>query len=138
MTASPRREVDANLLHGAAPGSAQARAGAQDAGRQDLGDLVQALGRGDEVVVEGVGYNPVRFARWWTAPNTRDLGVLVSACSRNALIAVGMGQVVNGRGGAVIESERKVCRSNHTEILRFQSSTESAIASGRLPWPKRR
>ena len=53
MTASPGREVDANLLRGAAPGSAQARADAQDAGGQDLGDLVEALGRGHEVGVEG-------------------------------------------------------------------------------------
>jgi hypothetical protein len=44
MTASPRREVDANLLRGAALGSAQARANPQDAGGQDLGDLVEALG----------------------------------------------------------------------------------------------
>jgi hypothetical protein len=51
MTASPGREVDANLLHVAAPGSAQARADTQDAGRQDLGDLVQALGRGHQVGV---------------------------------------------------------------------------------------
>jgi hypothetical protein len=43
MTASPGREVDANLLRGAAPGSAQTRAGPDDAGREDLGDLVQAL-----------------------------------------------------------------------------------------------
>ena len=49
MTASVGREVDANLLRRAAPGSAQARAEPQDAGRQDLGDLVEALGRGHEV-----------------------------------------------------------------------------------------
>ena len=54
MTASPGREVDANLLRGAALGSAQARANAQDAGGQDLGDLVEALGRGHEVGAEGV------------------------------------------------------------------------------------
>jgi hypothetical protein len=54
MTASGRREVDANLLRGAAPGSAQARAKPQDAGGEDLGDLVEALGRGHEVGVEGV------------------------------------------------------------------------------------
>ena len=54
MTASPGREVDANLLRGAAPGSAQARTHAQDARGQDLGDLVEALGRGHEVGVEGV------------------------------------------------------------------------------------
>jgi len=51
MTASPGREVDANLLRGAAPGSAQTCANAQDAGRQDLGDLVEALGGGHEVGV---------------------------------------------------------------------------------------
>jgi hypothetical protein len=49
MTASPGREVDANLLRGAAPGSAQTRAEPQDAGGQDLGDLVQALGGGQPV-----------------------------------------------------------------------------------------
>jgi hypothetical protein len=54
MTASVRREVDANLLRRAAPGSAQARANAQDAGGQNLGDLVEALGRGHQVGLEGV------------------------------------------------------------------------------------
>ena len=52
MTASAGREVDANLLRGAALGSAQARAEPQDAGGQDLGDLVEALGGGHEVRVE--------------------------------------------------------------------------------------
>jgi hypothetical protein len=51
MTASPGREVDPNLLRGAALGSAQTRAEAQNAGGQDLGDLVEALGRGHEVGV---------------------------------------------------------------------------------------
>ena len=54
MTASPGREVDANLLCGAAPGSAQAHAEPDDAGGQDLGDLVEPLGRGHQVGVEGV------------------------------------------------------------------------------------
>jgi hypothetical protein len=54
MTASGGREVDGNLLRGAALGSAQARAEPQDAGRQDLGDLVDAFGWGHEVRVEGV------------------------------------------------------------------------------------
>jgi hypothetical protein len=54
MTASVGREVDANLLRRAAPGSAQPRAEPQDAGSEDLGDLVEALGRGHEVGVEGV------------------------------------------------------------------------------------
>jgi hypothetical protein len=54
MTASPGREVDANLLRGAAPGCTQACANAQDAGRQDLGDLVEALSWGHEVGIEGV------------------------------------------------------------------------------------
>jgi hypothetical protein len=54
MTASPGREVDANLLRGAALGSAQPRSHAQGAGREDLGDLVEALGWGHEVGVEGV------------------------------------------------------------------------------------
>jgi hypothetical protein len=55
MTASVGREVDANLLRGAAPGSAQTRANPQDAGGQDLGDFIQALGGSHEVGVEGVG-----------------------------------------------------------------------------------
>jgi hypothetical protein len=46
MTASPGREVDANLLRGAAPGSAQTRAEPQDPDGQDLGDFVEALGGG--------------------------------------------------------------------------------------------
>ena len=54
MTALPGREVDANLLRGAAPGSAQPRPDAQDAGGQDLGDLVEALGRGHQIRTEGV------------------------------------------------------------------------------------
>jgi hypothetical protein len=52
MTASPGREVDANLLRGAALGSAQPCAYTQDAGGQDLSDLIQALGRSHEVGVE--------------------------------------------------------------------------------------
>jgi hypothetical protein len=54
MTASVRREVDANLLRGAAPGCTQARAEPQNAGGQDLGDLVEALGGGHEVGMEGL------------------------------------------------------------------------------------
>jgi hypothetical protein len=54
MTASPGREVDANLLRGAALGSAQPRAEPQDAGGQDLRDLVEALGRGHQIRTEGV------------------------------------------------------------------------------------
>jgi len=49
MTASVGREVDANLLRGAAPESAQARPHPQNAGGQDLGDLVEPLGRCHEV-----------------------------------------------------------------------------------------
>ena len=55
MTASVGREVDANLLPGAALGSALTRAKTQDAGGQDLGDLVEALGRRHQVGIEGVG-----------------------------------------------------------------------------------
>jgi hypothetical protein len=55
MTASPGREVEANLLRGAALGSAQARAGPDDAGRQDLGVLVEALRRGHQVRAERAG-----------------------------------------------------------------------------------
>jgi hypothetical protein len=54
MTASPGREVDRNLLRGGALGSAQARAEPQDAGGQDLGDLVEALVGRHEIGVEGV------------------------------------------------------------------------------------
>jgi hypothetical protein len=54
MTASVGREVDPNSLPSAALGSAQARADAQDPGSQDLGDLVEALGWGHKVRVEGV------------------------------------------------------------------------------------
>ena len=54
MTASPGREVDGNLLRGAALGSAQARADPHDAGSQDLGDLVEALGGGHDVRAEGL------------------------------------------------------------------------------------
>jgi hypothetical protein len=66
MTASLGREVDANLLRGAAPGSAQTRANAQDARSEDLGDLVEALGGGHQVGAEGVGHSSDRFAgcRW--------------------------------------------------------------------------
>jgi hypothetical protein len=56
MTASPGREVDANLLRGAAPESAQACAEPQDAGRHDLGDLVEALGGRHQVGVEGLAH----------------------------------------------------------------------------------
>jgi hypothetical protein len=56
MTASVGREVDANLLRRAAPGSAQPRTEPQDAGGQDLGDLVEALGRGHQVGVERLAH----------------------------------------------------------------------------------
>jgi hypothetical protein len=52
MTASPGREVHANVLPGAAPWSALARAQPQDASGQDLGDLIEALVGGHEVGVE--------------------------------------------------------------------------------------
>jgi hypothetical protein len=56
QTASPWREVHTNLLRGTAPEGALARPKAQDAGRQDLGDLVEALDGGHEVGVEGIGH----------------------------------------------------------------------------------
>jgi hypothetical protein len=56
MTASPGREVDANLLSSAALGSAQARANTQDASRQDLGDFVEAFDRGHQVWIQGLGH----------------------------------------------------------------------------------
>ncbi len=55
MTASVGREVDANLLRSAALGSAQSSAEAQDAGGQDLGDLVEPFGGGHEVRMQGTG-----------------------------------------------------------------------------------
>jgi hypothetical protein len=67
MTASPGREVDANPLRGAAPGSAQTRANAQDAGGQDFGDLVEALGRGHEVGVESVGQSKLMLGSYCKA-----------------------------------------------------------------------
>ena len=60
MTASPGREVDVNLLRGAAPGCTKPRAHAQDPDGQDLGDLVKAFGRGHEVGIQHF----VRFAGW--------------------------------------------------------------------------
>jgi hypothetical protein len=54
MTASPGREVDPNLLSRAAPEGALPRPQAQDAGGQDLGDLVEPLGGGQVVGVEGI------------------------------------------------------------------------------------
>jgi hypothetical protein len=45
MTASPGREVETNLLRGDALGRARTRADAQNAGRQNLGDRIEALGR---------------------------------------------------------------------------------------------
>jgi hypothetical protein len=73
MTASPGREVDANLLRSAAPGSAQTRADPQDAGGQDLGDFVQALRGSHQVGVEGVEHSSDRLVdcRWLT--RTRNL-----------------------------------------------------------------
>ena len=56
MTASPGREVDANLLRGAALRGAQTRADPQDAGGQDLSDLVEALGGGHQVWIQGLGH----------------------------------------------------------------------------------
>jgi hypothetical protein len=56
MTASPGREVDANLLRGAALGGAQTRAEPEDAGGKDLGDLVETLDRGHEVGAERLAH----------------------------------------------------------------------------------
>jgi hypothetical protein len=58
MTASPRREVEAKLLRGAAPRGAQARADTQNAGGQDLGDLLQALVGGQEIGMEPAHGSP--------------------------------------------------------------------------------
>jgi hypothetical protein len=63
MTASVGREVDANLLRGAALGSAQARADPQDASGQDLGDLVEAFDGGHKIGVEGLGQRSRRPGR---------------------------------------------------------------------------
>jgi hypothetical protein len=74
MTASVGREVDANLLRGAALGSAKTRAHPQDAGGQDLGDLVEALGRGHEVGMKSVGQHADVLVRCepavWSASTT--------------------------------------------------------------------
>ena len=64
MTASVGREVDANLLRTAAPGSAQSRTEPQNPGGQDLGDLVEAFGGRHEVGAEGIALhttNPRRI-----------------------------------------------------------------------------
>jgi hypothetical protein len=55
MTASPGREVDPNLLRGAALGGAKAVADPDDAGSQDLGEFIEAFGRGHEVGIQGLG-----------------------------------------------------------------------------------
>jgi hypothetical protein len=51
MTASVRREVQSNPVSSAL--TAQLLADPQDAGSPDLGDLIEALGGGHEVGVEG-------------------------------------------------------------------------------------
>jgi hypothetical protein len=56
MTASPGREVDRNLLRGAALGSAQAGADADDAGGQDLGDLAEALGGSHKLGIQAAAH----------------------------------------------------------------------------------
>jgi len=75
MTASPGREVDANLLCGAALGSAQARTGAQDPGGQDLSDLVEPLGGGHEVRTKSIGQHTDALVRcepaFWSASTRR-------------------------------------------------------------------
>ena len=63
MTASVGREVDANLLRGAAPGSAQTRAHPQDAGGQDFGDLIQALDRGHQAGVQSIAGEAVALSQ---------------------------------------------------------------------------
>jgi hypothetical protein len=54
MTASLRQEVETNPLRSASPGSAQTRADAENAGCQDLGDLVEPFGCGHEIGMERV------------------------------------------------------------------------------------
>jgi hypothetical protein len=68
MTASPGREVDANLLRSAA----EARAQPQDSGGQDLGDLVEALGRGHQVGVKGFGQRRDALAGWRRSSRRQD------------------------------------------------------------------
>ena len=63
MTASPGREVDPNLLPGAAPGGAQARAKTEDASRQDLCYFIQTFGGGHEVGVESVAGRTVALSQ---------------------------------------------------------------------------
>jgi hypothetical protein len=86
MTASVGREVDANLLRGAAPGSAQARSDPQDAGSEYLGDLVEPLGRGHEVGVEGVRHRSKGLTRASTIIIVRVDG---SRNNRSALVSEG-------------------------------------------------
>ena len=76
MTASPGREVDANLLRGAALGSAQARAEPQDAGGQDLGDLVEAFGGTQKVGADGVASH--RASQWRSVVH---IGYLPTRCA---------------------------------------------------------
>ena len=85
MTASPGREVDANLLHGA-PGSTQPRAQPQDTGGQDLGDLVETLGGGHQVGVEGVRHRSEGLTRASTIIIVRGDG---SRNNRSALVSEG-------------------------------------------------
>jgi hypothetical protein len=72
MTASPGQEVDANLLRGAAPGSAQTRSEPNDAGGQDFGDLVEPLGCSHEIRVEGVRHLPAGLASRSDLSNISD------------------------------------------------------------------
>jgi hypothetical protein len=54
MTASPGREVDVNLLCGAALGSTLTRAKTEDASRQDLCYFVQTFGRGHQIGIKRI------------------------------------------------------------------------------------
>jgi len=82
MTASVGREVDANLLRGAALGSAQTRADAQDAGGQDLGDLVEALGGRHQVGMEGVA--PYMVSQWRIVVHADYLPARCAECRGHA------------------------------------------------------
>jgi hypothetical protein len=71
MTASVRREVDANLLRPAALGSAHACAHAKDAGDQDFCDLLEPLVGSQVAGVKGVGHGPDR-----RLTRTRSMSIL--------------------------------------------------------------
>jgi hypothetical protein len=80
MTASPGREVDANLLRGAALVSAHVRANAKDAGGQDRGKLGEPLGRGHQIGVESVAASAAGGWRHGSVHATTIAPLLIRKC----------------------------------------------------------